>query len=305
MHAALAGLHGLRADPVAPESLRRAAWVRGRRRGVVRGRVVSPRIAVVGHVEWVDFLPVAALPGPGALVHAEGAFAQPAGGAGVACGVLAELGADTELFCALGSGPHADATRARLGRRGLAVHDAPRAAAMRRAVTLLEPGGDRLIVTIGERLEPAGADPLPWERLDGADAVYFTAGDAGALGHARRARALVATPRAGAVLDDGPRLDALVYSAGDAAERASARRAAPRARHLVATEGARGGHWSGATNGRWEPAAPAGVVRDSYGCGDAFAAVLAYGLGVGEPLEAAIGRAAEWGARMLLRTGAP
>jgi ribokinase len=266
---------------------------------------VSARVAVVGHVEWVDFMPVARLPRPGELTHSERAFSRPAGGGGVACGVLAELGAETELFCALGSGEHAEATRAQLRAQGVRVHDAPREQPMRRAITLLEPGGDRLIVTIGERLEPAGADPLPWERLDATDAVYFTAGDAGALAHARRARVLVATPRAGAVLRSGPMLDALVYSADDADERAWAEQAASRTRLRFATEGDRGGHFTGEACGRWEAAAPPGPVHDSYGCGDAFAAVLACALGSGEPLQRAITQAAGWGARMLVRTGAP
>lgn len=266
---------------------------------------MSPRVAVVGHVEWVDFVPVAALPGPGALVHSEDAFAQPAGGGGVACAVLAELGAETELFCALGTGAHAQSTRERLRNRGVAVHDSTRKLPMRRALALLAPAGDRAIVTIGERLEPAGADPLPWERLAGADAVYFTAGDAAALAHARQARVLVATPRAGDVLRHGPMLDALVYSGDDSAERAWAQAAADRARLLVATAGERGGSWRGQTSGRWRAAAVPGPVRDSYGCGDAFAAVLAFGLGAGEPIERAVLRAAEWGARMLTRPGAP
>src|SRR5436305_9259320 len=74
-----------------------AACPRERRRRPHRRQArppVSPRVTVVGHVEWVDFVPVEKLPGPGSLIHSEGAFACPAGGGGVACGVLAELGAD-------------------------------------------------------------------------------------------------------------------------------------------------------------------------------------------------------------------
>ena len=38
------------------------------------------RVAVVGHVEWVDFVPVERFPKPGEIIHASGAFARAAGG---------------------------------------------------------------------------------------------------------------------------------------------------------------------------------------------------------------------------------
>ena len=37
------------------------------------------RVAVVGHVEWVDFVPVERFPKPGEIIHASGAFARAAG----------------------------------------------------------------------------------------------------------------------------------------------------------------------------------------------------------------------------------
>ena len=49
---------------------------------------------------------------------------------------------------------------------------------------------------LGERVGPRVDDPLPWSELDGIDAVYFTAGDAGAVRAARAAHKLVATVRA-------------------------------------------------------------------------------------------------------------
>lgn len=266
---------------------------------------MKARVAVVGHVEWVDFLPVPHLPRPGELLHSEGAFGRPAGGGGVACGVLAQAGAEVELYCALGRGEHAQATRSQLHGRGVRVHDAARQQPMRRAIALLEPGGDRLIVTVGERLQPAGSDPLPWASLRATDAVYFTAGDASALEHSRSARVLVATPRAGNALSSGPVLDALVYSAHDEYESRTAERLSGCARILVATDGARGGSWTGASSGYWTASTPPGPIRDSYGCGDAFAAVLAFALGAGETLQSAVALGARWGARMLSRTGAP
>ena len=60
------------------------------------------RVAVVGHIEWVDFVPVDRFPVPGDVVHAGGSFARAAGGGGVVAGVLAQLGAEVDFFCALG-----------------------------------------------------------------------------------------------------------------------------------------------------------------------------------------------------------
>ena len=50
------------------------------------------RVAVVGHVEWVDFVLVPRFPAPGEIVNAQDAFSRAAGGGGVAAVVLAELG---------------------------------------------------------------------------------------------------------------------------------------------------------------------------------------------------------------------
>jgi ribokinase len=263
------------------------------------------RAAIVGHVEYVEFIPVERLPGPGEVVHGGDAFRRPAGGGGVACTALAALGDATELFTALGRDEPAESSLVQLAERHVTVHTARREQPTRRALTLLEHGGERTIITLGERLEPRGDDPLPWARLDGCAAVYFTAGDAGALAHARRAGVLVATPRAGAALGSGPGLDALVYSDNDPIERDWAAQFAGRARITVATEGAHGGRWWGETDGRWEAVAAPGPLLDTYGAGDTFAAVLAHALGAGERLPQAAALAARWGAAALTHPGAP
>jgi ribokinase len=265
-----------------------------------------PRVAVVGHVEWVDFVPVASFPVSGEVIHGTGAFARAAGGGGVVAAVLAELGGEVDFFCALGEDELGRAAAAELHARGINLHVAWRGEPTRRALTLLESGGERTIVTIGERLQPRGADELEWDRLQGADGVYVTAGDAEALRRARAARVVVASPRARSALEaDGTDFDAIVFSAGDADERDWAGRVAHRARLAVATEGARGGRWDGECEGRWAPMPLPGKTRDAYGCGDSFAAGFTFGLASGCSVPEAAALGARCGALCLTRAGAP
>ncbi len=264
------------------------------------------RVAVVGHVEWVDFVTVARLPRQGEVLRAQDSFTRAAGGGGVAAVVLAELGAEVEFFCALGRDGVGEAAAAQLRERGVQVHVAWRPPPTRRALTLLEPAGERTIVTIGERLEPVGADPLPWERLQEADGAYFTAGDHGALAYARRAGSLVVTSRGGpALIGDDPEIDAVVFSVNDRHESDQAARIPDRARLFVATAGAQGGRWWGESAGGWQALEPPGQPRDAYGCGDSFAAGLTLGLAEGGTVGDAVRLGAECGARMLTRSGAP
>jgi ribokinase len=264
------------------------------------------RIAVVGHVEWVDFLRVDHLPVRGEVQRATRESIHAGGGAVVAAAALAELGADVDFFGAVGSDDDGEAAVSELAHRGIAVHAARRVGPTRQVLTLLDRGGERTIVTLGERLQPEGSDELDWERLRGADAVYLTAGDLAAVRHARTARVLVATPRIRERLDDADvTLDAVVFSASDEDEVAWSQRLEPSTRLMVATEGDSGGRWWGESEGRWSPVAPPGPVRDSYGCGDAFAAGFTYGLGVGMAPREAAAVGARCGAQMLTRVGAP
>jgi ribokinase len=267
-------------------------------------------VAVVGHVEWVDFIPLLRLPTSGEVMHAGSGFTRAGGGGAVAAAVLAELGAQVDFFTSLGRDHDGEEALALLRERGIEVHVAWRAQPTRRAVTLLEEGGERTIITLGERLEPHGADELEWDRLGEADGVYFTAGDTAALGRARGARVLVASPRARHALAIGdpegaPAIDALVFSAHDGDESEWAHSVGDRARLLVATDGANGGRWWGASEGRWSAAPPPGPVRDSYGCGDSFAAAFTYGLAAGMDVAESAALGARMGALCLTRDGAP
>jgi len=263
-------------------------------------------VGVVGHVEWVDFVSVPNLPVPGEILHARSAFARAGGGGAVAASVLAELGAEVDFYCALGRDAEGTATVAQLQDRGVRVHVAWRDQRTRRAVTFLEPGGERTIITLGERLEPLGSDELEWERLGDAGSVYFTAGDGGALERAHRCGFVVASPRARDVLEaKDAHVYALVFSEGDEDESAWANRVASHARLLVATEGERGGRWWGESEGRWAAVPLPGPPRDTYGCGDSFAAAFTLGLGRHDSIPEAAKIGAQAGALALTRVGAP
>jgi ribokinase len=264
------------------------------------------RVAVVGHVEWVEFVRVPHFPPPGAITHASDSFERAAGGGAVAAVVLAELGADVDFFCALGRDRNGEAASAQLSGRGVRVHVAWREQPTRRVISWIAPGGERTIVTIGDRLQPAGADRLEWDRLARADGVYFTAGDAAAAIRARRAHVLTSTPRARDALEhDEMPIDALVFSSSDADERSWAERLRARTRLMVETQGAAGGHWWGESDGRWAAVVPPGPAQDDYGCGDSFAAGFTFGLAQGDRVLEAARIGAECGARMLTVAGAP
>jgi ribokinase len=270
-----------------------------------RVRAVT-RVAVVGHVEWVDFVRVDQFPARGEVRHAQRAFARAAGGGAVAAAMLAELGARVDFFCALGRDDNGEAAAAELTRRGVTVHVAWRQTATRYAFTLLDGGGERTIVTVGERLQPAGDDELPWELLQRADGVYLTAGDTAAVRRARCAPVLVSTPRVREPLHDGKvQVDALVFSAADGDEVRWAQTFAAQTRLMVATEGGYGGHWWGESEGRWAAVPPPGEIQDPYGCGDSFAAGFTCGLAQGLAVADAAGVGAQCGARTLARSGAP
>jgi len=264
------------------------------------------RVAVVGHVEWVRFARGTRLPHAGEIVHAQDSWEQAAGGGAVAAVQLARLAGEAELFTALGDDEAGRNAAAELERRGVRVHASWRPEPQRRAFTFTDAGGERTITIMGPRLVPRGADELPWERLSGAGAVYFTGGDGAALHAARRARVLVATARArDALAGAGVVLDALVRSAGDAGERLEPGELDPAPALSVATEGARGGRWTGPGGicGRYEAATVPGPVCDTYGAGDSFAAGLAFALGEGRAAPEALELAARCGAHCVAAHG--
>lgn len=265
------------------------------------------RTAVVGHVEWVEFARVERLPVSGEIVHAADAWAEPAGGGGVASVQLARLAGACTLFTALGRDAAGERALAELGALGVRVEARRHEEPQRRAFTFLEAGGERTITIIGEKHVPRGGDPLAWDDLARTDAVYFVSGDAAAAQAARRAGVLVATARVLPVLAEaGVELDALVRSGSDADERYGPGDLDPAPRLAVATAGAAGGAWTAADgrSGTYVAVPPPGPVEDTYGAGDSFAAGLTYALGRGEPAEAAVALAARCASEALSRRGA-
>lgn len=268
-------------------------------------------VAVVGHVEWVQFARVPHVPRAGEVVHARDSHEEPAGGGAVVAVQLARLAGESLFITALGEDEPARRSIARLNELGVRVAHATREEPTRRAVTLVDDHRERTITTFGARLEPHGAERpeggqrLPWDELAAMDAVYFTAGDLDALRAARAARVLVANPRARHALGHGVRLDALVLSASDAIERRAAEPVEDEAELLVFTEGAHGGSYRmrSGESGRFPAVPPPGEPVDSYGCGDSFAAGLTYGLGAGMDLADALELAARCGAVCLTGHG--
>ena len=266
----------------------------------------APRVAVVGHVEWLDFAVVERLPAPGEIVNAIEHFEEPAGGGAVAAVQLRKLAGAARFLTALGDDALGErAARELRERHGVDPHAAVRRRATRRAFTHLDARAERTITVLGERLVPHAEDPLPWAELSSADGLYFTGGDGAAARAARAARVLVASARAhGALLDGGVTPDVLVASATDAKERAGVAEL-PAPRWLVMTDGARGGRWEAADGdtGSWAAAPPPGPPVDAYGCGDSFAAGLTYGLAAGMDLSDALALGARCGAHCLTGRG--
>lgn len=261
------------------------------------------KVGVVGHVEWVEFARVEAMPRPGGIVHAWETWAQAGGGGAVAALQLVRLGVDTSLYTALGDDELGRRAHGELAAAGIRVHASFRREPQRRAFCHVEARGERTITVLGEKLRPRGEDDeLPWDELRLADAAYFVSGDGAALRRARRAPLLVATARELATLRAARvPLDALVGSGEDEGERYQPGDLDPVPPLVVSTAGALGG-WA-QPGGPFTAAPPPAEIEDAYGCGDCFAAGLTYGLADGLETADALALAARCGAGALTGRG--
>jgi ribokinase len=264
------------------------------------------RVAVIGHVEWVEFARVERVPQAGEIIHATETWEEPGGAGAVAAVQMVKLAGEASLFTALGDDELGRAAERELRRHGVRVLPVHRREPQRRVFCYIDDTGERTITTIGARLGPSGDDPLPWDELEGADGAYFVAGDREALRAGRRAHVLVASSR---VMDELAEarvpLDAVVGSGRDRGERYEEGRLDPPPGLVVLTRGMEGGTFR-TRDGRSGtfPAAPVpGPVSDAYGCGDSFAAGFTFGLGAGLSTPDALALGARCGAACLTGRG--
>lgn len=263
------------------------------------------RLAVVGHVEWVDFVLADRLPSPGEIAGADASWEAAAGGGAMAAYALRALTGAATFFCAVGDDARGAATEDGLRAAGVDVRAARRTRPQRRTLTWLTADHERTITTLGPLMEPSGDDALDWDALAECDGVVLFGGDAAAARAARAAKVLVATARTrDALLEAGVTVDALVGSRNDATEPLDdALLAAARPRWIVETDGARGGRWreggAGGASGDYAAAPLPGPPRDAFGCGDAFAAALLAGLADGRSIAGACALGARVGAAVL------
>jgi ribokinase len=261
------------------------------------------RCAVIGHVEWVEFIRVESMPRSGEIVHAHDTWQEAAGGGAVAAVQLARLAGGCTLFTSLGEDELGRRARAQLSEQRVTVRAMVDPSPQRRAVCFVDEGGERTITVLGDKLVPSGGDSrLPWHELAGADAVFFVSGDAEAVHAGRRARMLVATSRELPTLQSAAaELDVLVGSGEDEGEIYRPGDLDPPPKVVVTTSGPLGGWMQ--PGGPFRPAALPGPVVDAYGCGDSFAAGLTFALGRGDSLDDAVALAARCGAAVLTGRG--
>lgn len=262
------------------------------------------RLAVVGHVEWMEFLAVDQLPHPGTIGHALRTLQEPAGGGAVVAVQMARLQQQpVHFFTAIGRDSVGEACVKRLEDLGLVVHVAWREAPTRRGISLVDGEGDRAITVIGERLTPSLDDDLPWEALGECDGLFVTAADVPLLKACRAAAVLAATPRVRlpVLQKAGVSIDALIGSGLDPGELVDPDQLNPAPHTMIRTEGAAGG--LSLPGGRYEPAPLPGPMVESYGCGDSFAAGVVTGLAARWTLANAIALGAQCGAACATRFG--
>ncbi len=253
------------------------------------------RCAVVGHIEWVEFARVPAMPQPGDIVHATSTWSEPAGGGAVIASQINRLAGGCDFFTALGDDEIGRECERGLTELGLTLHVQypdgsdvpPRVDARQRA--------GRAHDHLAHRRSFFPGAPLP---LGDFDAVFFVSGDVEALRSARRAPFVAATTREQpTLLEGGVPIDLLVGSLNDAGERFEG---GLDVRTVVLTDGARGGVANGE---HYDAVEPPGPIVDTYGAGDSFSAALCFGLARGDSLPDALHLAASAGAAVITGRG--
>jgi len=235
--------------------------------------------AVVGHVEWMNFLKVDQLPKPGVISHSEKSIEYPAGGGSVIAKTLSELtNNQVHFFTSLGNDYYGEQSFKILSNYGIRLHVAWRDKPTRKGFSLIDSNGERSITVIGERLTPTYKDKLDWNLFEKMDGIFITASDSEIFKKARIADSLCTTPRVGINIINKSNvfLDGLIGSNLDPGEVFSLSDISIKPKLIIKTEGENGGILY--PGGRYEALINAKQKIDSYGCGDAFAAGILYGL---------------------------
>ena len=141
----------------------------------VRGNL---NFAVIGHIEWMNFLRVDSLPKPGIISHSKSSLELPAGGGAVIAKTLNELTKNqVHFFTSLGNDIYGKQSFKKLEEMGLNLHVSWRDRPTRRGFSLTDTGGERSITVIGDRLTPNIGDNLDWSLLQYMDGIIITAAD--------------------------------------------------------------------------------------------------------------------------------
>ena len=80
------------------------------------------KVAVVGHVEWTEFVEVDHVPAPGQIAHGTELWAGPAGGGSVVAAQLLKLAGACDFYTALGEDDAGRRSLEQLEQLGLVVH---------------------------------------------------------------------------------------------------------------------------------------------------------------------------------------
>ncbi len=235
--------------------------------------------AVVGHVEWMNFLMVDQLPKPGIISHSKKSLEYPAGGGSVIAKTLSELTeSQIHFFTALGNDDYGNKCFKILSNMGIKLHVAWRDKPTRRGFSIIDSQGERAITVIGERLAPKHKDNLEWDILKNMDGIFITASDSEIFKMARSASILCTTPRVGlnTINKSNVLLDGLIGSNLDPGEAFSFSELSIKPKYTIKTEGENGGIIF--PGGRYKAIKNKKPKVDSYGCGDSFAAAILYGM---------------------------
>tara|TARA_B100000073_G_C23736163_1_gene572230 strand:- start:963 stop:1841 length:879 start_codon:yes stop_codon:yes gene_type:complete len=246
------------------------------------------KFAVIGHTEWITFLEVEKMPSPGLITHAKQNLELPAGGGTIIARTLAELNNEVHFFTSLGRDFYGNKSLELLEEIGLKLHIQWSEKPTRKGFSLVDQDGDRSITIFGDRLNPQSSDKLEWDLLDDMDGIFITAADDILIRRARVAKILCATPRVGldVINNSKIKLDALIGSNLDPAEAFTCNDLKTNPKFIIKTEGLKGG--SVLPGGRYEASLTSKKPKDSYGCGDSFAAGILYGLTANLGIEKAI-----------------